>query len=145
MRGVNKVILVGVLGSDPELKTFGDGNSIAQVSIATSESWTDKNTGERKEITEWSRLVFNGKLAEIAQKYLKKGSKIYVEGSLRTRKWQDKNSGEDRYATEIRVSDMQMLDSKPADGGQQRQAAPQQRPAAQAQYQAADLDDALPF
>ena len=116
MRGVNKVILVGVLGSDPELKTFGDGNSIAQVSIATSESWTDKNTGERKEITEWSRLVFNGKLAEIAQKYLKKGSKIYVEGSLRTRKWQDKNSGEDRYATEIRVSDMQMLDSKPADG-----------------------------
>lgn len=139
MKGVNKVILVCTLGQDPELKTFGNGGQICNVSAATSESWTDKNTGERKELTEWHRLVFNGKLAEIVQQYLRKGSKIYVEGSLRTRKWQDQ-SGQDRYATEIRCDQMQMLGDKPQDGGQARQ--PQARP--QPKAQADDLDD-LPF
>lgn len=139
MKGVNKVILVCTLGQDPELKTFGNGGQICNVSAATSESWTDKNTGERKEATEWHRLVFNGKLAEIVQQYLRKGSKIYVEGSLRTRKWQDQ-SGQDRYATEIRCDQMQMLGDKPQGGGQERQ--PQARP--QPQAQADNLDD-LPF
>lgn len=137
MKGVNKVILVCTLGQDPELKTFGNGGQICNVSAATSESWTDKNTGERKELTEWHRLVFNGKLAEIVQQYLRKGSKIYVEGSLRTRKWQDQ-SGQDRYATEIRCDQMQMLGDKPQDGGQ-AQTRQQQR------KQAEVLDDDLPF
>lgn len=140
MKGVNKVILVCTLGQDPELKTFGNGGQICNVSAATSESWTDKNTGERKELTEWHRLVFNGKLAEIVQQYLRKGSKIYVEGSLRTRKWQDQ-SGQDRYTTEIRCDQMQMLDSKPQDSGQPRQ--PQARP--QPQSRQDNLDDDLPF
>ena len=101
MRGVNKVILVGTLGRDPETKTFPNGGSLTQFSIATSDSWTDKSTGERKEQTEWHRIVLHNRLGEIAQQYLRKGSKVYIEGSLRTRQWTDQN-GQERYTTEIR-------------------------------------------
>ena len=111
MRGVNKVILVGTLGRDPETKTFPNGGSITQFSIATSESWMDKNTDERKEQTEWHRIVINKRLGEIGQQDLRKGSKVYIEGSLRTRQWTDQN-GQERYATEIRGEQMQMLDSR---------------------------------
>lgn len=119
MRGVNRVILVGTLGRDPETKTFPNGGALCQFSIATSEAWTDKTSGERKEVTEWHRIVFNGKVAEIAQKYLKKGSKVYIEGSLRTRQWTDQN-GVEKYTTEIRGDQLQMLDSK-GDNQQQSQ------------------------
>ena len=111
MRGVNKVILVGTLGKDPETKTFPNGGSLTQFSIATSESWTDKATGERKEQTEWHRIVLPNRLGEIAQQYLHKGSKVYIEGSLRTRQWTDQN-GQERYSTEVRGDSMQMLDSR---------------------------------
>ena len=111
MRGVNKVILVGTLGKDPETKSFPNGGSLTQFSIATSESWTDKTSGERKENTEWHRIVLNNRLGEIAQQYLRKGSKVYIEGSLRTRQWTDQN-GQERYTTEIRGDQMQMLDCK---------------------------------
>ncbi len=114
---VNKVILVGNLGADPEVHQFSNGGMVANVSIATTERWTDKQTGERKEMTEWHRVVFNNRLAEIAQQYLRKGSQIYVEGSLRTRKWQDQN-GQDRYSTEIRAMNMQMLGGNPPNVGQ---------------------------
>ena len=107
---VNKVILIGSLGKDPETKTFPNGGSLTQFSIATSDSWTDKNTGERKEQTEWHRIVLHNRLGEIAQQYLRKGSKVYIEGSLRTRQWTDQ-SGQERYTTEIRGEQMQMLDS----------------------------------
>jgi single-strand DNA-binding protein len=117
MRGVNKVILVGTLGRDPETKTFPNGGSLTQFSIATSDSWTDKNTGERKEQTEWHRIVLHNRLGEIAQQYLRKGSKVYIEGSLRTRQWTDQ-SGQERYTTEIRGEQMQMLDSGRAQGEQ---------------------------
>lgn len=111
MRGVNKVILVGTLGRDPETKTFPNGGSLTQFSIATSEVWTDKNTGERKEQTEWHRIVLHNRLGEIAQQFLRKGSKVYIEGSLRTRQWTDQN-GQERYTTEIRGDQMQMLDAR---------------------------------
>ncbi|RKG30830.1 single-stranded DNA-binding protein [Acinetobacter tianfuensis] len=117
MRGVNKVILVGTLGKDPETKTFPNGGSLTQFSIATSDSWTDKNTGERKEQTEWHRIVLHNRLGEIAQQYLRKGSKVYIEGSLRTRQWTDQN-GQERYTTEIRGEQMQMLDSNRQQGEQ---------------------------
>lgn len=120
MRGVNKVILVGTLGKDPETKTFPNGGSLTQFSIATSESWTDKNSGERKEQTEWHRIVLHNRLGEIAQQYLRKGSKVYIEGSLRTRQWTDQN-GQERYTTEIRGEQMQMLDSNRQQGGEQNQ------------------------
>lgn len=120
MRGVNKVILVGTLGRDPETKTFPNGGSLTQFSIATSESWTDKNSGERQEITEWHRIVLNNRLGEVAQQYLRKGSKVYIEGSLRTRKWTDKD-GVERYATEIRGDSMQMLDSSRSGQGDNTQ------------------------
>ena len=113
-RGINKVIIVGNLGQDPESKTFPDGGAMTHISVATSESWKDKQTGQQQERTEWHRIVFNGKLAEIAQQYLRKGSKVYVEGSLRTRKWQDKQTGQDRYSTDIVAREMQMLDSQAA-------------------------------
>lgn len=118
MRGINKVILVGTLGRDPETKTFPNGGSLTQFSIATSESWMDKNSGERKEQTEWHRIVLNNRLGEIAQQYLRKGSKVYIEGSLRTRQWTDQN-GQERYTTEIRGDQMQMLDSARGAGGDQ--------------------------
>lgn len=114
-RGVNKVILVGNLGTEPETRYTPAGSAITNVSLATSESWSDKQTGEKVERTEWHRVVFFNKLAEIAGEYLKKGSKIYVEGSLKTRKWQDK-SGVERYTTEIVASEMQMLDSRAGAG-----------------------------
>ena len=115
-RGVNKVILIGNLGSDPEVRYTPDGVPVANFNLATSESWNDRNTGERQERTEWHRLVLWRKLAEIASQYLKKGSKIYVEGKLQTRSWDDQ-SGQKRYTTEVVVFDMQMLDSRGEGGG----------------------------
>ncbi len=117
MRGVNKVILVGNLGRDPEVRYLPSGGAVANVTVATSESWKDKNTGAMQEQTEWHRVVFYGRLAEIAGEYLRKGSKIYLEGSLHTRKWQDKATGQDRYSTEIKGNTMQMLDTKGGSGG----------------------------
>jgi len=114
-RGVNKVILVGNLGNDPETRYTQAGAAITNVSVATSETWKDKQTGQPQERTEWHRVVFFNRLAEIAGEYLRKGSKVYVEGALRTRKWQDKE-GQDRYSTEIVGNEMQMLDSR--GGGQ---------------------------
>ena len=108
MRGVNRTITLGTLGADPEVKQFANGGSITTISVAVSEKWTDKQTGQPKENTEWLRIVFNNKLAEIAAQYLRKGSQVYIEGSLRTRKYQDQN-GQDRYVTEIRADQMQML------------------------------------
>ena len=116
-RGINKVILVGNLGNDPEHRMLPSGGAVTNISIATSEAWKDKNTGQQQERTEWHRVVFSNRLAEIAAEYLRKGSKVYVEGSLRTRKWQDQQSGQDRYSTEIVASEMQMLDSRGGDGG----------------------------
>ena len=152
MRGVNKVILVGTLGKDPETKTFANGGSLTQFSIATSEAWTDKTTGERKEQTEWHNIVLQNKLGEIAQQYLRKGSKVYIEGSLNTRKWTDQN-GQERYTTQIKGQQMQMLDS--ANDNNQQQAQPQQQssytpkqPTYAKNPQAqptAQLDDDLPF
>lgn len=110
-RGINKVILVGNLGNAPETRYTQAGAAITNISVATSETWKDKNTGQAQERTEWHRVVFFNKLAEIAGQYLQKGSKVYVEGSLRTRKWQDQN-GNDRYSTEIVANEMQMLDSR---------------------------------
>lgn len=114
-RGVNKVIIVGNLGNDPETRFFPDGGAVTNASIATSETWKDRQTGEQKERTEWHRVVFrdrgNYRLGQIAGEYLKKGSKVFVEGALQTRKWQDQ-SGQDRYTTEIVVNEMQMLDAR---------------------------------
>ncbi len=110
-RGVNKVIIVGNLGSDPEVRYMQTGGAVATISVATSEVWKDKENGQSQERTEWHRIVFFSRLAEIVGEYLRKGSKVFVEGSLRTRKWQDKN-GQDRYTTEIVASSMQMLDSR---------------------------------
>ena len=112
MASVNKVIIVGNLGRDPEMRTFPSGDQVANVTIATTDRWRDKNTGENKEATEWHRVVFNGRLAEIVGQYLRKGSQVYVEGSLRTRKWTDQQTGQERYATEIRADTMQMLGSR---------------------------------
>lgn len=121
MASVNKVIIVGNLGADPEIRRFDNGGMIATVSVATSERWTDKQTGELKEHTEWHRIVFNNRLAEIVERYLKKGASVYVEGGLRTRKWTDQ-TGQDRYSTEIRADVMQMLGGAPnrAEEGAQR-------------------------
>ena len=121
MASINKVIIVGNLGRDPEMRTFPSGDQVANVTIATTDKWKDKQTGEMKEATEWHRVVFNGRLAEIVGQYLRKGSQVYVEGSLRTRKWTDKD-GQERYTTEIRCDDMKMLGSRqgmgaPAGGG----------------------------
>lgn len=155
-RGINKVILVGNCGGDPETRFSGAGAAITNVSVATSESWKDKNTGEQQERTEWHRVVFFNRLAEIAGEYLKKGSKVYVEGSLRTRKWQDQ-SGQDRYTTEIVGSEMQMLDSRGSGqmggaggggfAGQPSSSAPASNPAPAPQPVAAgdDWDDDIPF
>ena len=114
MRGVNKVIIIGNLGADPEARQFSNGGSVTNISVATSEQWTDKQSGEKREATEWHRISLFNRLGEIAVQYLRKGSKVYIEGSLRTRKYQDPN-GQDRYITEIRAEQMQMLDG--ATGG----------------------------
>ena len=116
MASVNKVIIVGNLGRDPEMRTFPSGDQVANVTIATTDKWRDKNTGENKEATEWHRVVFNGRLAEIVGQYLRKGSQVYVEGSIRTRKWTDQ-SGQERYSTEIRADTMQMLGARQGMGG----------------------------
>ena len=115
-RGINKVILVGNLGKDPENRFLANGTAVTNLALATSESWKDKQSGEQKERTEWHNVVFFGRLAEIAGEYLRKGSQVYVEGSLRTRKWQDKE-GKDRYTTEIVGSEMQMLGSRGGGSG----------------------------
>jgi single-strand DNA-binding protein len=166
MASVNKVILVGNLGRDPEMRSFPSGDQVANVTLATTDKWKDKQTGEPREHTEWHRLVFNGRLAEIAGQYLRKGSQIYVEGSIRTRKWQDQQSGQDRYSTEIRVDQMQMLGSRQGMGGPspddeggghdvpRRAAPPPARAAAQPAPSAPaakpssgfdDMDDDIPF
>jgi single-strand DNA-binding protein len=151
---VNKVILVGRLGAEPESRAFPDGGSICNLRLATSENWKDRQTGERKERTEWHRVVLRNRLGEIAQQYLHKGSQVYIEGRIQTRKWQDQN-GQDRYSTEIVGNEMTMLDSKGAGGGtapyEQPAAAPQPAsPSAGPDYDSpkggADyLDDDIPF
>lgn len=145
MASVNKVILVGNLGADPESRFAPSGDAICNISVATTESWKDKQTGEKKEATEWHRVGFYGKLAEIVGQYLKKGSQVYIEGSLRTRKWQDK-TGQDRYTTEIRGDVMKMLGGKSE--GQQQSAAPRQQAPQRQQTAppAGDFDDLdVPF
>jgi single-strand DNA-binding protein len=131
-KGINKVILIGNLGADPEVRYMPNGNAVTNITLATSESWRDKGTNEPVEKTEWHRIVFFNKLAEIAGEYLKKGSKVFLEGRLQTRKWQDKNN-QDRWTTEIVANEMQMLDSKPSNGQNQnqqfqQQSQPQQKP-----------------
>ncbi|WP_374262715.1 single-stranded DNA-binding protein [Zoogloea sp.] len=116
MASVNKVILIGNLGKDPETRYAPSGDAICNITLATTDTWRDKASGEKREATEWHRVVFFGKLAEIAGQYLRKGSPVYVEGSLRTRKWQDKD-GQDRYTTEIRADEMKMLGSRQGMGG----------------------------
>ena len=161
-RGINKVIIVGNCGQDPETRYLPSGGAVTNVSLATSESWKDKNTGEQQERTEWHKVVFFNRLAEIAGEYVKKGSKVYIEGSLRTRKWQGQD-GQDRYTTEVVASEMQMLDSRggpgvsqgggydaPQQGGYQQPAAqskPQNSPQTQQQApQSMDsFDDDIPF
>lgn len=152
-RGVNKVILIGNLGRDPEVRYTPAGLAIANITIATSESWKDKQTGENVEKTEWHRVIFFQRLAEIVGEYLRKGSKVYIEGKLQTRKWQDKTTGQDRYTTEIVADSMQMLDSK---GGGASAASGDghayEKPAAAAQATGTDgapamdsFDDDIPF
>ena len=145
-RGVNKVILIGNLGADPEVRYVPGGSAIANVNIATSDSWKDKQTGENQERTEWHRVVFFSRLAEIVGEYLKKGAKVYVEGSLRTRKWQDKN-GQDRYTTEIVANTMQMLDGRGAGQGSSHAApsSPSDTEHHTSSPADAPLDDDIPF
>jgi single-strand DNA-binding protein len=156
MAGINKVILVGNLGAKPEIKYASNGNAISNLSVATSESWTDKSTGQKQDRTEWHRVSLFGKVAEIAGQYLDKGSKVYVEGKLQTRKWQDQN-GQDRYTTEVVVSGfngtLQMLDrrddmnSNPATQSSQpqSQAAPEPAPAAITPVAPDEFEDDIPF
>jgi single-strand DNA-binding protein len=146
-RGVNKVILVGNLGKDPEVRYMPNGNAVANVTLATTESWKDRQTGEQQEKTEWHRVVMFRRLGEIAGEYLKKGSQVYIEGKLQTRKWQD-NAGNDRYTTEIVANEMQMLGGRGGgSAGFQADSAP--APAAQtpapATAGADDFDDDIPF
>jgi len=158
MSSVNKVILIGNLGKDPEIRYMPSGDAIANLTLATSENWTDKTSGDKKEATEWHRVAFFGRTAEVAGQYLKKGAKIYVEGSLRTRKWQDKD-GQDRYTTEVRGDVMRMLDRK-NDGSapmdepraegrpeprRQAPAAPAKTAPARATSGFDDMDDDIPF
>ncbi len=155
MASVNKVILVGNLGKDPEVRYMPSGDAITNITMATTDSWKDKN-GEKQEKTEWHRVAFFGKLAEIAGEYLKKGSQVYVEGRLQTRKWQDKE-GQDRYTTEIVADRMQMLGSRsgggnyevqdkaPAGEERERSSAPSSKPAAKKGGDFVDFEDDIPF
>jgi single-strand DNA-binding protein len=150
-RGINKVILIGNLGKDPDVRYTAGGSAVANITVATSESWKDKQTGEKKEQTEWHRVVLFGKLGEIAGEYLKKGAKVYIEGRLQTRKWQGQD-GQDRYTTEIVASDMQMLDSRGQGGGvpfdEGRPSAGSREPAPEyggAPPGGGDFDDDIPF
>lgn len=149
-KGINKVILIGNLGKDPEVRHMPSGGGVANLTLATSESWKDKQTGEKQEKTEWHRVVMFGRLGEIAGEYLKKGSKVYIEGRLQTKKWQD-NNGNDRYTTEIVANEMQMLDSRGGSaefsnpgGSPKSNAAPamQGAPSSQAME---EFDDDIPF
>lgn len=147
--GVNKVILIGNLGQDPEIRVMSNGNSVANINLATTEGWRDKDSGEQKELTEWHRVVLFRKLAEIAGEYLKKGAKVYIEGSLRTRKWQDKN-GVDRYTTEIQADNMQMLDSRGGSGAVPSRKGDESQPPQGLSYKPdaespLDFDDSIPF
>jgi single-strand DNA-binding protein len=158
MSSVNKVILIGNLGKDPEMRYMPSGEAIANFSVATSEAWTDKASGDKKEATEWHRVVFFGRTAEVVGQYVKKGSKIYVEGRLQTRKWQDKE-GQDRYTTEVRGDVMRMLDRRgdnsapmdhepPAAESRRPSAAPASKPAARPAPATSgfdDMDDDIPF
>ena len=157
MASVNKVILLGNLGADPEVRYMTNGDAVATIRLATTESWKDKNTGEKKEITEWHRVVFYRRLAEIVEKYLKKGSAVYIEGRIRTRKWQDKE-GQERYTTEIEANEMQMLGGRQgasSTGGeaefggsmpsQPAPAASGARPAPAKKDPFGDMDDDIPF
>lgn len=153
MASVNKVIIVGNLGRDPETRYAPNGDAICNITVATTDSWKDKQTGEKKEQTEWHRIVFYGRLAEVVDQYLSKGSAVYVEGSLRTRKWQDKD-GKDRYTTEIRAENLQMLGGGQQRGGQgdgqARPAEPRSQgqrnpPPATAGSDFGDMDDDIPF
>jgi single-strand DNA-binding protein len=146
-RGINKVILIGNLGADPETRYTQGGSAVSNFNVATSMSWRDRQTGEQQERTDWHRVVCFGKLAEVAGEYLRKGSKVYIEGRLQTRKWQDQ-SGQDRYTTEVVANDMQMLDSRGGgDSGYQGPAkAPEQQfDAGPNQADDIDLDDDIPF
>lgn len=154
-RGVNKCILVGNLGRDPEVRYTANGGAVANITIATSEQWTDKQSGQKQEKTEWHRVVMFGRLGEIAGEYLRKGSQVYIEGKLQTRKWQDQN-GQDRYTTEIVANEMQMLGSRGGGGSadfDQSSAAPQQNQSGTAPAPAPaapagnldDFDDDIPF
>lgn len=154
-RGINKVILVGNLGQDPETRAMPSGKSVTNVRIATSDSWRDKQTGEQREQTEWHTVVFFDRLAEIAAEYLRKGSQVYVEGRLRTRKWQDK-TGNDRYTTEIVANEMQMLGSRGGMGGEGggapvRRSEPGRAPAGRDELESSpesrgeEFDDDIPF
>lgn len=149
-RGVNKVILIGNLGADPETRFMPSGGAVTNVRLATSESWKDRQTGQQQERTEWHRVIFFDKLGEVAGEYLKKGSKIYVEGSIRTRKWQGQD-GQDRYTTEIVANEMQMLDGRTGGGGASG-GQPQHGGQAGAGYEDfggqnfdSDFDDDIPF
>lgn len=145
MRGVNKVIIVGNVGQDPELRYSASGSAISSLSVATSESWKDKETGRQQEKTDWHRVVFFNRLAEVVGEYVKKGSKIYIEGKLQTRKWQDQ-SGADRYTTEIVASELQMLDSRnSADAPAPQQQSPAPQPAPSAPPAMDQFDDDIPF
>ena len=152
-RGVNKVILVGNIGQDPQTRAMPSGKSVVNLRIATSKQWRDKTTGENKEATEWHTVVMFDRLAEIAAEYLRKGSQVYIEGKLRTRKWQDKE-GNDRYSTEIVANDMQMLGGRGGGGGgggggYDREPAPRQAPASAGSGPGGggrdDFDDDIPF
>ena len=150
MASVNKVIVVGNLGKDPETRFLPDGKAVCNFSVATTDKWTDKATNEKKEATEWHRISSFGRLAEICGEYLKKGSQVYIEGKLRTRKWQDKE-GQDRYSTEIIADTMQMLGSRSGMGGgepretREPSAAGESRPAKKPAGQFQDMDDDIPF
>ena len=151
MASVNKVIIVGNLGADPETRYLPSGEAVANIRVATTETWKDKQSGEKKEATEWHRIAFFGRLAEIASEYLKKGSQVYVEGSLRTRKWQDKD-GQDRYTTEIRGDVMKMLgrregggDPRPEPAMQSKAAEPKAPGAKKPAGKFDDLEDDIPF
>lgn len=151
-RGVNKVIIIGNLGADPEVRYMPSGSAVTNIRVATSEGWKDKQSGETQERTEWHRIVFFNRLAEIASEYLRKGSKVYIEGSLRTNKWQDQ-SGNERYTTEIIANSMQMLDAKGGAGGMYENQATNSSSAAFAQESvptaepamSAEFDDDIPF
>lgn len=144
MAGINKVIIVGFLGNDPEIRTMPTGEQIANITVATSESWTDKNSGEKKTQTEWHRIVLYRRLAEIAGQYLHKGSQVYIEGRLKTRKWQD-NNGQDRYTTEIQGDNLQMLGGRQDEPKQAKPNKTKPEPLSAMAEQGDSFDDNIPF